>query len=72
MNLKGAISGTNEHTVLEECERAEDSTVEAYDDALEKIVPADVASVVRRQYAAIQAAHNEIRNLRDGTKKAGA
>jgi uncharacterized protein (TIGR02284 family) len=72
MNLKGAISGKNQHSVLEECERAEDSAVEAYDDALEKIVPADVASVVRRQYAAIQAAHNEIRNLRDGTKKAEA
>jgi uncharacterized protein (TIGR02284 family) len=72
MNLKGAISGKDEHAILEECERAEDTAVEAYEDALEKVVAADVASVIRRQYTAVQEAHNEIRSLRDRTKRATA
>ena len=72
MNLKGAVSGKDEHAILEECERAEDTSVESYEDALEKIVAADVASVIRRQYSAVQEAHNEIRSLRDRTRKANA
>src|SRR5262249_46781714 len=72
MNLKGAVSGKDGHAILEECERAEDSTVEAYEDALEKVVATDVASVIRRQYSEIQSAHNQIRSLRDRTRKAKA
>jgi uncharacterized protein (TIGR02284 family) len=72
MNLKSAVSGKDEHAILEECEKAEDTAVESYEDALEKVVAADVASVIRRQYSAVQEAHNEIRSLRDRTRRANA
>src|SRR4026209_431556 len=34
MDIKGTLAGKDDHTILVECERGEDSAVEAYTDAL--------------------------------------
>jgi len=68
MELKAAITGGDEQSILNECERGEDSAKEAYMDALNKNLPANIADVVRQQSQAVQAAHNRVRELRNAEK----
>jgi uncharacterized protein (TIGR02284 family) len=66
IDIKAALVTRNEHAILAECERGEDSAVEAYRDALEHDeLPANIRSVVQRQFAGVQAAHDRVRDLRD-------
>ncbi len=71
INIKSAVTGKDDAAVIAECERGEDSAVSNYKDALENKVPADVRSVIERQYAKIQEAHDRIRAL-DKAGSAGA
>lgn len=70
INLKSAITGKQEHAILEEAERGEDVAVDAYRDALAKDLPSDIQGIVRRQFEAIQEAHRTVRALRDSTAAA--
>ena len=63
MGLKAAVTGGEESSILDECERGEDAALAAYRAAFEKDVPASVRQVVERQFAEIKEAHNQIRNL---------
>ena len=66
IDLKAALSSKDEHAILAECERGEDSAVAAYKDALEeKELPSNVIETLRAQAADVKAAHDRIRNLRD-------
>jgi uncharacterized protein (TIGR02284 family) len=66
IDLKSALSQGDEHAVLAECERGEDSAVAEYKEALlHEELPPNVRDVVNRQYARVQDAHNRIRDLRD-------
>lgn len=65
IDLKSAITGGNEHSILTECERGEDIAKAAYSSALEHNLPAEVTDVIRQQSQTIQAAHNRIKELRD-------
>jgi uncharacterized protein (TIGR02284 family) len=67
MDVKGSVSGKDDHSVLEEAERGEDAAVNAYQEALGKDLPSDLRSVVEREYQLIQKAHNQIRSMRDNT-----
>ena len=62
---KSAITGMNEHAVLAECERGEDAAKVAYEAALQKNLPADVRTLVDRQYEGVKANHDRVRNLRN-------
>ena len=66
-NIKSVLSNGDEHAVLAECERGEDTAIAEYRDALEHELPTRVLSVVRKQYAAVQAAHDRVRDLRDAS-----
>ena len=68
INLKSAITGGDEHTILAECERGEDSAVEEYKKALEDGLTPAAQELVSRQFAEIKAAHDRIRSLRDAAK----
>lgn len=68
INVKSAITGKDDHAILAEAERGEDAAVKAFQEALGKNLPADVRSIVERQYQKIQEAHRRIRSLRDGMK----
>ena len=68
INLKLAITGGDEHAVLAECERGEDSAVEEYKKALDDGLSPSAQDLVLRQFAEIKAAHDRIRSLRDTTK----
>jgi len=70
IDLKAAVSAKDEHAVLAECERGEDSAVEEYREALEHSeLPPEVHGVIARQYASVQEAHDRVRDLRDSYQK---
>jgi uncharacterized protein (TIGR02284 family) len=68
INLKSAVTGGDEHAILAECERGEDSAVEEYQKAVQNGLPPAIQEIVSRQYAEIKAAHDRIRDLRDAVK----
>ena len=70
IDLKSALSSGDEHSILSECERGEDSAVAEYREALEHDgLPEGVRDVIRRQYLAVQEAHDRVRDLRDAYKR---
>jgi len=68
MNLKSAITGADEHAILAECERGEDSALEAYKKAMADGLSPSAQEIVSRQLAEIKAAHDQIKSLRDAAK----
>lgn len=68
INLKSAITGGDEHAILAECERGEDSAVEEYKKALADGLSPTAQELVSNQFTDIKAAHDQIRSLRDAAK----
>ncbi|CAM3164723.1 ferritin-like domain-containing protein [Rariglobus hedericola] len=68
INLKSALSSNEPHSVLEEAERGEDSAVAAYRKALEAThLDLPTQELISRQYADVKAAHDHVKQLRDGS-----
>ena len=66
INLKAALTSKDEHAILAECERGEDSAVAEYGRAIKAgSLPSDVRATIQTQSVAVQAAHDRIRDLRD-------
>ncbi len=63
INIKSTVTGEDEGAVIAECERGEDSAVRNYQDAMKETLPANVQSLVQRQFAQIKQAHDRIRDL---------
>ena len=72
LNLRTAISSNSDLAVLEECERAEDVAIRAYQHALENDLPVDVEAVVRIQLNGAQENHDRVRALRDERRRLAA
>src|SRR5438552_15566052 len=54
INPKSAIAKVDDHAILAECERGEDSAVEEYEQAMEEEdLAAPVRAIVSRQYAEV-------------------
>jgi uncharacterized protein (TIGR02284 family) len=69
INLKSAITSGDDHAVLAECERGEDSAVNEYKKAMEdEDLSAPVRETITRQYTDVKNAHDRIKALRDATK----
>jgi len=67
INIKAAVTGQNEHAILNECERGEDAAKGAYKSALESNLPSNIAETVQNQYSSVLAAHDRVKALRDST-----
>jgi uncharacterized protein (TIGR02284 family) len=66
VNVKSAITGKDEAAVLAECERGEDVAKRSYEGALKKKdLPADVRTMVERQYQGVKQNHDRVRALRN-------
>jgi uncharacterized protein (TIGR02284 family) len=66
INLKSAITSGDEHAILAECERGEDSAVNEYKKAMEEEeLSAPIRETISRQYTNVKSAHDRIRELRD-------
>jgi uncharacterized protein (TIGR02284 family) len=64
VDIKSTITGIDEGAVLAECERGEDVARKAYEDALSKDLPADVRSMMERQYQGVRQHQDGVRQLR--------
>lgn len=69
INLKSALTAGDDHAILAECERGEDSAVEEYKKALENGLSASVQQIVSRQYTQVKEAHDRVKSLRDASKR---
>jgi uncharacterized protein (TIGR02284 family) len=69
INLKSAATQGDDHAILAECERGEDSAVEEFRKALNDGLSIPVQEMVSRQYAEIKQAHDRVKHLRDAAKK---
>jgi uncharacterized protein (TIGR02284 family) len=69
MNIKSAVASSDPHSILAECERGEDSAVDAYRNALQAGLPVSIYSLVERQSEEVQRVHDRIRQLRDAAQK---
>lgn len=63
IDIMAAVTGRDESAVIKECERGEDSAVANYSEALDADLPANVRSIVERQFAQIKSAHDRVRAL---------
>ena len=64
INLKEALSKDEDKALIFECESGEDAAMKSYKDALSKSLPANVLSVVQKQFSGVQEAHNTIRDMK--------
>jgi uncharacterized protein (TIGR02284 family) len=70
LNLKTTLTANDDLAVLEECERGEDVALAAYRDALKEPIPADIRSIVERQYEGVRMNHDRVRAMRDARRGA--
>lgn len=68
INIKSAVTGGDQTAILNECERGEDVAKDAYKEAMDNNLPADVSQVVSRQYEAVQTAHDRVKALRNQSR----
>lgn len=71
IDLKGAFTGHDRQSVLEEAERGEDAIKKAYRDALgsgDFVLPQDAVNLINDQASEINLAHDKIKALRDAHK----
>ncbi len=68
VSVRDAMSGSSDQSILDECERGEDSALAQYRKALKEDLPDDVKQVVQKQMAGVQANHDEVKRLRDSMK----
>lgn len=64
IDTKAALGG-GDKSILNSLEAGEDSAKEAYQKALAKPLPSNIADIVRQQAVSVKAAHDHIRMLRD-------
>jgi uncharacterized protein (TIGR02284 family) len=67
--LKAAVTNGDDHAILAECERGEDSAVAEYKKVVDDDLSGPLFQVISRHYMEIRNAHDRIKNLRDTTAK---
>ncbi|MGE5524516.1 MAG: PA2169 family four-helix-bundle protein [Rhodospirillaceae bacterium] len=70
VDVKSAITGKSDASVLAECERGEDVAKESYQRALEKDLPPNIRAIVERQYRGVLKNHDQVRALEIAAKAA--
>lgn len=65
MDIKGTLTGKDDHAILNECERGEDSAVDAYKDAIKQGLPTNILTTVERQFETIKQTHDRVKQMRD-------
>jgi len=68
VEFKGGVGADSERSILESCERGEDTAVARYRKALKQSLPADVRAVVQQQADGAQKNHDQIRDLRNAAR----
>ncbi|MGJ7512131.1 ferritin-like domain-containing protein [Variovorax sp. GT1P44] len=68
VQVKGTVGADSELSMLESCERGEDSAIARYRKALKQSLPSDVRAVVQSQADGAQRNHDQIRDLRNAAR----
>ena len=68
INLKSVVTSGDDHAILAECERGEDSAVKEYKEAMQEGLSSPISDIVSRQYGDVKDAHDRIKQLRDARK----
>jgi len=63
MLLRDLVPGQHDHTIVTEAERGEHAALDAYDEALNGMLPPTVTDLVETQRDAIQQANERIRTV---------
>jgi uncharacterized protein (TIGR02284 family) len=70
LDIKSVVTGKDDHAIVAEAERGEDSAKNAYESALKEALPASAQMLVQQQATKIRQAHDDVRSLRDRDKVA--
>ena len=65
ISLKAVLTNRDNHAILAECERGEDSAVAQYRKALKAGLSAPLEETINRQFQEVLATHNSVKGLRD-------
>ena len=68
MDVKGAVAGRDDASIIAEAERGEDTAVAAYEDALRHPLPSGLDSVVHRQHTRIKEVHDRVHALEESRR----
>jgi uncharacterized protein (TIGR02284 family) len=65
LDIRSRLAGMDDHALLDECERGEDSAKHAYEEALQEDLPADVRTLIGKQYREVKMNHDSVRDMRN-------
>ncbi len=65
MDIKVLVTGNDAEAILDECERGEDHARDAYTQALQTVLPANIRDIVSQQSQGVLVAHNRVKALRN-------
>lgn len=69
IDLKSALTSGDDHAILAECERGEDSAVKEYQEAMnDQDLSSPIKTIISRQFSEVKAAHDRVKQLRDAAK----
>lgn len=68
IDLKSTFGG-GDGAIIAAAETGEDSAVEQYEEALKSALPANIRTIVERQFMSIKQAHDRVKTLRDSINK---
>lgn len=63
INIKSAVTGKDDSSIIAEAERGEDVAKSAYETAIKETLPAQTQTVVRRQAGQVREAHDRVRAM---------
>jgi uncharacterized protein (TIGR02284 family) len=66
IGLKSLVPGHHDHAIVTEAERGEHAALDAYEEALNGMLPPTVTSLVEQQREAMQKAHDRIHTIDTG------
>src|SRR5579875_929164 len=72
IHLKEALSRNEDTAIVNEAEAGEDAAKKVYSEALEKTLPANIKTIIERQYQGVLEAHNTVSNLKHSRQAAQA
>ena len=64
INLKEALASDEDKAVINEAEAGEDAAKKAYSEATQKSLPANIQTLVQKQYQGVLEAHGVVRDLK--------
>ena len=63
IDAKAALTGHDDAGIINECERGEDAAINTYQDIMKKPLPAEVMTIISREYDKVKSAHDKVRSM---------